>query len=616
MHPAGSCNCITVVSTAYVQPPLPFKRSPNDRVPFLLEGVCTASKLYEDLIYGRTTWSEVREKHSDLLLPSQQENCYASSKNILEHLMFERYSKLPIAIVRPSIVSPSRDGKYGYDVRSGLSLFINVAKHHVMLVPCSQGRLNMVFVEDVASDIIRAAQDIDNYREASAVGHPIICSTSRNEVSPIEFFRKVAPEVNRVNVDNQLLRTFLRMVEFAVTWLFSGRKKAKLVSRMYKNYDLIMSQEFDFPEKHGPVADDAARGILLHYERQAEKEKLLVVAHKTQAFHFISFLVGVLLLATATASASPSKILQIFVFITTAIVGVIYLPDLSVSPRFFRHFTQGFDYIWVAISIVLFNRTITLCLPDEIKIPFIAAGCQAMSVIRDVMYMTMFPRLIANEKMSYRYSVTDLLNTIQTCMSASLLLIILRLSGFMNMTTMSSWRSLGSLWLDVNVMAILNDYPVMSLLHSWMHESGWAFAKVHAKHHKSKLSCQAVHAFQFDILDLVIENGLAPPLYILVKTAVGFSPAIPLASVALLTYQQICGEHSLNPHSIFFLNPLLDSVFKVNIEHNLHHAVPGRAGTTAAVIPLSHVRKSARREAILEYERVFGVDLGFEETMK
>ena len=65
---------IVAVSTAYVQPPLPFKRSPDNQVPFLLEDVCTASELYEDFLQSRMTWSDVTRKYSDKLLPYQIKN--------------------------------------------------------------------------------------------------------------------------------------------------------------------------------------------------------------------------------------------------------------------------------------------------------------------------------------------------------------------------------------------------------------------------------------------------------------------------------------------------------------------------------------------------------------
>ncbi len=78
----------------------------------------------------------------------------------MEHLFNERYPDLPICMVRPSIVAPSRDAFYGYGTRSGFSLFVEIANHPVIMAPRSEGRLNLVFVEEVASDILRAAKHI------------------------------------------------------------------------------------------------------------------------------------------------------------------------------------------------------------------------------------------------------------------------------------------------------------------------------------------------------------------------------------------------------------------------------------------------------------------------
>lgn len=262
---------------------------------------------------------------------------------------------------------------------------------------------------------------------------------------------------------------------------------------------------------------------------------------------------------------------------------------------------------------MLFNGVCDLDVSEPMKVPIISIGGATVALLLDSTYMKLFPKLIAKEKMEFRVSLEDLWNSIQTILLATILFMALQRYDFVSLTAIRSWRSLGGIWLDYISMMILNDYPILNTFHSWMHNSAWAFARVHKKHHEGKLGCQAIHAFQFDPLDLVFESLLAPPLYLLLRASCGYSATIPVASIILLTFQQIRGEHSCNPHTIFFLNPVLDHFFKVNIEHQLHHAVLSRAHDNVTVIPLSHLWTSARRDAIMEYERVFGVDLGFTE---
>ena len=50
-------------------------------------------------------------------------------------------------------------GRHGFDKRTGFLLFVKLSCHPVMKAPHCEGKLNLVFVDDVAKDIIKDASE-------------------------------------------------------------------------------------------------------------------------------------------------------------------------------------------------------------------------------------------------------------------------------------------------------------------------------------------------------------------------------------------------------------------------------------------------------------------------
>jgi hypothetical protein len=167
------------------------------------------------------------------------------------------------------------------------------------------------------------------------------------------------------------------------------------------------------------------------------------------------------------------------------------------------------------------------------------------------------------------------------------------------------------IWCDFLVMFVLSDYPILWLLHGWMHSSSWAFTHLHKDHHSVKRPSQALLAFRFTGIDLLIQNSLAPILLLLIKAMIGADVRFNLASRALLGVQQI-EQHSCNPHTVFF-NPVLKRFLKVTIVQSLHHVPwshnhPYDDGT---FVTFKNVFAAERQRAEREYEKVFEVNLGY-----
>ena len=265
---------ISVVSTAYVQPPLPFRRDPDNRIDFLLRHHTTAYELYQDLVNGNTTPDQVMSKIDPNLKDFYTANCYAFSKHIMEHVIHEKYSHLPVCVVRPSIVAPSRDGRHGHGVRSGFSLFLDLARHPILRFPRNEGKLSLVYVEDVAADVIKGAREwakpAVKSQTTGAPFHPILSSTTASETDALASFYASAPSVYRFDVRNAALRSVLRSIEVAAITMSRGKKAANMLDKVYQNFDPIMKDQWDFQATH--PNEDIKLMMDRYYAVKEEKE--------------------------------------------------------------------------------------------------------------------------------------------------------------------------------------------------------------------------------------------------------------------------------------------------------------------------------------------------------
>lgn len=249
-HLRGIC----LVSTSYVQNPLPYKRPEGNRIPFVLREHTSATALYESLVGGSQSWEQVKKKYNNDLSDHHKINCYAFSKHIMEHLVHEKYPNLPISVNRPSIVAPSRDGTYGHGVKAGLSLFMELGKSPILRFPRNEGRLDIVSVDDVAEDIVLGASKLARPAAISEISgeyfHPVYLSTTSSEFSCLSLFAFSERKVKRFNVRTKPMRSALRKLELTMVALAFGRRKAKFVGRIYKSFDPVMANIWDFEASH------------------------------------------------------------------------------------------------------------------------------------------------------------------------------------------------------------------------------------------------------------------------------------------------------------------------------------------------------------------------------
>merc|ERR1719473_70249 len=104
-----------------------------------------------------------------------------------------------------------------------------------------------------------------------------------------------------------------------------------------------------------------------------------------------------------------------------------------------------------------------------------------------------------------------------------------------------------------------------------MHEVPLLYRWTHKTHHKSVKNTGLMHATHFDILDLIIENSVAPYLIASVYALLGW-PAQTHAVTSLILGVHDYHAHSISPYTVCFFNPWLDALFQSNVGHQLHHA--------------------------------------------
>lgn len=153
---------LVCVSTAYVTPH-PGEGVPIDEV--LAPLPAPAAELYRAIL-------ETKGNEAELLKRSGHPNTYTLTKSLAEHLLCERRGEVPLAIIRPSIISASwRHPFPGWiDSTSGFASFVVLIGmgHLRAVVGLPDTRLDLVPVDEVAG------QMLEECRAPTAASQPVI----------------------------------------------------------------------------------------------------------------------------------------------------------------------------------------------------------------------------------------------------------------------------------------------------------------------------------------------------------------------------------------------------------------------------------------------------------
>jgi nucleoside-diphosphate-sugar epimerase len=237
-----SLSRIIVVSTAFVQPPLPYRRSDVLSFPEDVMG------LYSQLI-GK---SSVEMPMSDIH-PHTRINTYIFAKTLLEAIVRTSFTDLPITCVRPSIIACSSDG-----TRMGKHSPISACIHIHNKTPFGRcipwwGGTDIVFSDEVAQRIVDVTDSRDNAKivwctNGVPVSNPILTHFT---LPRRKFMLLLPPDCIQWG---QRVEVFLARV-------WSGTRGETQLRKFYESCVYFTSNTWDFEMVHPHTVDDLSNAI-------------------------------------------------------------------------------------------------------------------------------------------------------------------------------------------------------------------------------------------------------------------------------------------------------------------------------------------------------------------
>jgi nucleoside-diphosphate-sugar epimerase len=250
---------ITFVSTAYTQPPLPFKRYEGNYLPLLLdeandEKKRTATEVYDKIMRMDEHFTNITDVLPDLH-PYYAKNSYVFSKHLFETMLGEKYPDLPISIVRPSMIGLPISLDYGLTTKAAIPLLMQLSQHWICMAPKTSGLPNVVLIEDTTNDVkmgvFEAAKPAQCNQYGRYIHKTISCCAYSADNHMKTFFQLGAPHVPRIfDIQHEWLLTLIRNVEYMAAYCIFGSKAAHLLHVVYDNYDFYMDNTWDFEERY------------------------------------------------------------------------------------------------------------------------------------------------------------------------------------------------------------------------------------------------------------------------------------------------------------------------------------------------------------------------------
>jgi len=167
---ARSCSCLqkfVSVSTAYVSHYSAEGKPIEER---LASVPGQAEEIYSSILDGTAV-------ESDLLSRSGYTNTYTLTKSLAEHLLVARHGDVPLAIVRPSIISASRQYPFpGWiDSTAGFASFVVLfGMGHMRAVMAEPDtRLDLIAVDDVAKRVLFACHAPTDIEAQPTIHHAV-----------------------------------------------------------------------------------------------------------------------------------------------------------------------------------------------------------------------------------------------------------------------------------------------------------------------------------------------------------------------------------------------------------------------------------------------------------
>jgi nucleoside-diphosphate-sugar epimerase len=249
---------ISFISTAYTQPPLPFKKYEGNYLPLLLDEDNDRKKVTATEVYDKIMRMDEHFTVLDVLPnlhPYYAKNSYVFSKHLLETMLGEKYPDLPIAICRPSMIGIPVSLDYGLTTKAAIPLLMQLSQHWICMAPKTSGRPNVVLMEDTADDVKMSLFEAAKPAQCNQYGryiHTTISSCACSANNDMKAFMKAgAAHVPRIfDIRYEWMLTLIRSMEYFFAWCIMGKKAAHLLHVVYQNYDFYMDNTWDFEERH------------------------------------------------------------------------------------------------------------------------------------------------------------------------------------------------------------------------------------------------------------------------------------------------------------------------------------------------------------------------------
>jgi len=232
---------VLIVSTAYVQPPLPFKLC---KAPIPCHASEDPEATFQAVLDGSISWEHIKADPRNN--PHSSVNAYVYSKTLLEHVVNQRYKHtLPITIFRPSMISVSSCGTHGSCFTPPCATGM-LAQAKVGRVFPGMANADHVYVDQVSGLLL------DSVRVEPRLGEMrYVLGTGNSAVRPEGFKRELKGDTGCYTLffSKRCPATvvwFLRFVELLLYRLVLGSRLADKIGSCYSMYDHFLSNTFDF----------------------------------------------------------------------------------------------------------------------------------------------------------------------------------------------------------------------------------------------------------------------------------------------------------------------------------------------------------------------------------
>lgn len=225
---------------------------------------------------------------------------------------------------------------------------------------------------------------------------------------------------------------------------------------------------------------------------------------------------------------------------------------------------------------------------------------------REHFYFWLMGDRIAKEKRDYSLSWDNYTFALQTLVIFSANNALMQFQGFLYWEPLTfSVKTFMDVFVPFYIIQVLKDVISLAPFHKLMHTNK-SLAKFHQTHHEAKLNCQCLMALHIGVVDLIIENGVAPILYLVARAALGLPMQVHIGAIFFGGSMDIL-IHSINPYSSCLFNPVLDMIFKCNISHQVHH---GMLTKNYTFIPYHHLFDFGSEDA-KSYNNIMKTDFDF-----